>query len=449
MFQAKLIALCFLLQTGLTQNCDWDQSTDPNQNLAPDALKAGARYLGHIQEVSDAETCRTACCQDSDCDLALIGLPMDGGMQCMLVSCGTGGCSLQRSSQFQVYRKKSQNRAEQEEPAGGDKIHVVPLMEAEEPKSNATNSDLCRLPKKTGPCRAAFPRFFYNVTSQSCSTFIFGGCEANGNNFVSQGECEATCSGVTGSVLTEDQTSSPPPAAPKAPRMAPLESAPLKKTEIQTDDYAEKCEAKYQTGPCRASIQRWFYNKETGNCQTFIFGGCRGNKNNYPDEDSCKSACVGISVLPSSKKVPEDKEASAERCSLSPEGGLCRAYFPKFYYDPDTASCQSFVYGGCGGNANNFNTIEECMAACSGAGLFDSRGKTKSRWTAAAFLFVTLAAISALLLATLVVITLRRRRLSRSYSTISDKQGLIPDRDELSSQDSMSIPESPRPEPKA
>lgn len=58
----------------------------------------------------------------------------------------------------------------------------------------------------------------------------------------------------------------------------------------------------------------------------------------------------------------------SERCSLSPEGGLCRAYFPKFYYDPDTASCQSFVYGGCGGNANNFNTIEECMAACSGAG---------------------------------------------------------------------------------
>lgn len=107
----------------------------------------------------------------------------------------------------------------------------------------------------------------------------------------------------------------------------------------------EKCEAKYQTGPCRASIQRWFYNKETGNCQTFIFGGCRGNKNNYPDEDSCKSACVGevpglvlpghyrvqlrlevishchflyvgISVLPSSKKVPEDNEASAgERVS--------------------------------------------------------------------------------------------------------------------------------------
>lgn len=56
----------------------------------------------------------------------------------------------------------------------------------------------CRLPMKVGPCRAAFPRFFYNVTSRNCSGFVYGGCEANGNHFESQEECEATCSGVTG-----------------------------------------------------------------------------------------------------------------------------------------------------------------------------------------------------------------------------------------------------------
>uniref|UniRef100_A0AAZ1X0P9 BPTI/Kunitz inhibitor domain-containing protein n=1 Tax=Oreochromis aureus TaxID=47969 RepID=A0AAZ1X0P9_OREAU len=43
----------------------------------------------------------------------------------------------------------------------------------------------CRLPMKVGPCRAAFPRFFYN---------------ANGNHFESQEECEATCSGPTAQV---------------------------------------------------------------------------------------------------------------------------------------------------------------------------------------------------------------------------------------------------------
>ncbi|CAG13416.1 unnamed protein product, partial [Tetraodon nigroviridis] len=35
----------------------------------------------------------------------------------------------------------------------------------------------CRLPMKVGSCRAAFPRFFYDVTNQSCREFIYGGCE--------------------------------------------------------------------------------------------------------------------------------------------------------------------------------------------------------------------------------------------------------------------------------
>lgn len=58
----------------------------------------------------------------------------------------------------------------------------------------------------------------------------------------------------------------------------------------------------------------------------------------------------------------------SEPCGLSPEQGHCRAAFPKFYYDPSSASCQSFLYGGCGGNANNFDSVEECMNRCSGHG---------------------------------------------------------------------------------
>lgn len=440
MLNQKLLFFCFLLQFGAAQDCDWDLSTDQNQGLAPDALAAGARYLGEIREVPNAESCQAACCEEAGCDLALLGLPADGGMQCMLVSCGPAGCALQPNSQFQVFRKKVQSEAEQESPKGGEKLHVVPLLEAEEPRSNATNSDMCRLPQKTGPCRAAFPRFFYNVTSQSCSGFIYGGCEANGNNFESQADCEAACSGVTGSVLLEDPTSpSSPAAAPKAPRMAPLQ-----KTAIPANEFAELCEAPYETGPCRAAMRRWFYNKETGNCQTFIYGGCRGNKNNHMTEESCKATCTGVAVLPSYKKNPqEDKRPDAtERCGLSPDTGMCRAAFPKFYYDSDSASCQSFVYGGCGGNANKFDSLEECMSACSGAGRYDGHGKSRSRGTAAFFLFITLAAIAALLLATLVIMTVRRHRRSRRYSSVSDKHQLIPD--EQSSQDSLSIPGSPK-----
>lgn len=62
----------------------------------------------------------------------------------------------------------------------------------------------CRLPMKVGSCRAAFPRFYYDVTNQSCRSFTYGGCGANGNNFDTLEECEAACSGVTGKILRSD-----------------------------------------------------------------------------------------------------------------------------------------------------------------------------------------------------------------------------------------------------
>lgn len=52
-----------------------------------------------------------------------------------------------------------------------------------------------------GSCRAAFPKYYYDVTNQTCKLFIYGGCNGNGNNFYSQEECEGACSGVTGKIL--------------------------------------------------------------------------------------------------------------------------------------------------------------------------------------------------------------------------------------------------------
>ena len=47
-------------------------------------------------------------------------------------------------------------------------------------------------------------------------------------------------------------------------------------------------------------------------------------------------------------------------CKLQPETGLCKAAFTRYYYDADTECCKEFIYGGCGGNDNNFNTQQEC-----------------------------------------------------------------------------------------
>uniref|UniRef100_A0A452HDX8 BPTI/Kunitz inhibitor domain-containing protein n=1 Tax=Gopherus agassizii TaxID=38772 RepID=A0A452HDX8_9SAUR len=55
---------------------------------------------------------------------------------------------------------------------------------------------------------------------------------------------------------------------------------------------------------------------------------------------------------------------SADLCHLPSVCGSCKARFPRFFYNWSSQACEEFVYGGCGGNKNNFETKEECLQAC-------------------------------------------------------------------------------------
>ncbi|XP_019364819.1 PREDICTED: amyloid-like protein 2 isoform X2 [Gavialis gangeticus] len=70
---------------------------------------------------------------------------------------------------------------------------------------------------------------------------------------------------------------------------------------------------------------------------------------------------------PSSDKSLSEKEIISDVkvvCSQEAMTGPCRAVMPRWYFDPNKRKCIRFIYGGCGGNRNNFESEEYCMAVC-------------------------------------------------------------------------------------
>ena len=55
-------------------------------------------------------------------------------------------------------------------------------------------------------------------------------------------------------------------------------------------------------------------------------------------------------------------------CFLPPSNPLCIPWnrFTRFYYNPEARQCLMFDFFGCQGNANNFETREDCETTCSG-----------------------------------------------------------------------------------
>ncbi|XP_070600488.1 kunitz/BPTI-like toxin [Erythrolamprus reginae] len=62
--------------------------------------------------------------------------------------------------------------------------------------------------------------------------------------------------------------------------------------------------------------------------------------------------------------TPVYGDGRPEFCYFPSETGPCRGKMPRFYYNSTSNQCQMFIYGGCGGNANNFETKKACHFTC-------------------------------------------------------------------------------------
>uniref|UniRef100_A0A8C9SN95 Amyloid beta (A4) precursor-like protein 2 n=1 Tax=Scleropages formosus TaxID=113540 RepID=A0A8C9SN95_SCLFO len=70
----------------------------------------------------------------------------------------------------------------------------------------------------------------------------------------------------------------------ESPRESPVADKTL-------DEVKAVCSLAAETGPCRASMLRWYFDMSQKRCIRFVYGGCAGNRNNFDSEEYCMAVC--------------------------------------------------------------------------------------------------------------------------------------------------------------
>nr|AAI55205.1 Serine protease inhibitor, Kunitz type 1 b [Danio rerio] len=380
-----------------------------------ESVKEGATFLGSPQ-VSKPEDCVMACCNDPNCNLALMEHREDPKSinTCFIINClykQKKVCHFVRKKGFTNYLRKSVFSDYLEQKATD--------VEDRPPRARA------------GQDRVVQPN--EDVT--------LNGIESSDDKKIVKYEWEQVV-GDPSAVMTKGHFADSVTVSNLSPGMYKFRltvsdeagqtgSAEVSILVLTREQSLHHCLVPKKEGPCRGSFPRWHYNAATEKCEEFKFGGCVPNRNNYLALNECQSACNKVSVSnigsppphPSGRIGPIDAveqcdrpcspehftcdnkccigkdlvcdkekqcsdgsdekecdkwdydlvklrgispDVSKARCVKPPVTGTCPGSQTKWYYNPNKRLCYRFNYGGCEGNQNRFETEAGCMTFCSG-----------------------------------------------------------------------------------
>ena len=113
------------------------------------------------------------------------------------------------------------------------------------------------------------------------------------------------------------------------------------------------CNLEPEKGICYLP-KSYYFDKDDKICRKYSPLECKGNQNKFSTEEECLKTCGD--------------------CSSEPERGPCKAEIPRYYFDKDENICKEFIYGGCEGNLNNYETKKDCFKTCGDCNSKPDRG---------------------------------------------------------------------------
>lgn len=82
--------------------------------------------------------------------------------------------------------------------------------------------------------------------------------------------------------------------------------------------FAVVCMEEPNAGPCRGYFQRWAFVPQKLMCVPFVYGGCRGNRNNFLTAEECNNTCGIVSELaPLVKEQDRQRGEGKGKCSFT------------------------------------------------------------------------------------------------------------------------------------
>uniref|UniRef100_A0A158PC57 Kunitz/Bovine pancreatic trypsin inhibitor domain protein n=1 Tax=Angiostrongylus cantonensis TaxID=6313 RepID=A0A158PC57_ANGCA len=199
----------------------------------------------------------------------------------------------------------------------------------------------------------SYPAYYFDRPTRSCRPFSYSGCGGNENRFLTLSQCENLCEPFMH--MTESEMDC----------HMPLENG------IGSSDSNCLPDAGF----------RFYFSRSQGKCLRFWYQGCGGNANNFYSYEVCQRTCeiqmqrvdrkprANSNGIFGINSAPYLRFPIISLCSYDPEWGSCNQLRYMWFYNQSSGRCDQFLYGGCGGNPNKFDTFEICQQTCELTGI--------------------------------------------------------------------------------